>query len=85
MILGSLNLFHVVLAGSSDKIIVYITDQLFLLSRSYKGQLMVKQNVAYYASNCTRFIYIRLWGLLETFSDLFHACPQFLAMKFEKC
>ena len=43
MILGSLNSSHVVLARSSDKIVIYIKDQLFLLSRSYKGQLKVKQ------------------------------------------
>ena len=43
MILGLLNLSHEVLARSSDKIVVDITDQLFLLSRSYKGQLKVKQ------------------------------------------
>ena len=43
MILGSLNLSRVVLARSSAKIVIYITDQLFLLSRSYKGQLKVKQ------------------------------------------
>ena len=43
MILGSLNLSHVVLARSSDKIVIYIADQPFLLLRSYKGQLKVKQ------------------------------------------
>ena len=62
MILGSLNLSHVVLARSSGNIVIYITDHV------------------YYAFNCTRVIYIWLWGLLKTFSDLFHVCPLFLAM-----
>ena len=38
------------------------------------------KNVAYYAPDCTPFIYIWLWGLLETYSELFPVCPLFLAM-----
>ena len=64
-----------------------VTKQLYILQINYfyfQGHTKVNsrsnKNVAYYASNCTRFIYIWLWGLLETFSGLFHVCPLFLAM-----
>ena len=77
MILDSLDSSHLVLARPSAKMVIYITNQIFPLSRSYKGQLKVKQKEASY---CTCFTYTRLWGLLVTLSNLFHVCPLFLAM-----
>ena len=44
VILGSLeDSSHLVLSKSDEKLVISITNQLFLLSRSYKGQLKVKE------------------------------------------
>ena len=43
MILGSLDSFQLVLSQSGEKMVISVTNQLSLLSRSYKGQLKVKE------------------------------------------
>ena len=79
LILVTLNLSQLVLGRSSDKTVMYITNQQFPLSRSYKGRLEVKQKCKSPDSTC--FNYTWLGGLSETFSDLFHVCPLFLVMQ----
>ena len=65
MILGSLDLSNLVLARSSDKIIICVTDQVFLFSRSYKGQLKVKQKCCILCIQLYSLYLYMVMGLIE--------------------
>ena len=78
--MGLLELSKWVLAKSRGKTVIYITNQLFSLSRSSNGQLKVKQNCCLKSTQLNLFYLHSVMVPMVVISDLFYVSPQFLAI-----